>query len=176
MKWIRPWSILILCGWFTTSWPGVSAGQVLQQTFSENLAEFSISSPDERWHFTPRSVTPGPLRATLRFQSAVDQFVPNVTVRVTGLPNPQVKLADLVEEDIKTLSSEVEILSQGPIKHGAFDGFEIQMRDAKIQVRLVQWIFLGKGKNFVITGAAKESAWPRLEGDIKKILNSFEIR
>ena len=166
----------MICGWLVASGPTLSHGQVLQQTFSETLAEFSISTPDEKWHFMPRSLIPGPLRATLRFQSAVDQFIPNVTVRVTAVHTPQTNLKELVEEDLKEFPPEMEILGQSSIKHGPWEGYEIQMRDPKSQIRFLQWIFLAKGKNFLVTGAAKESAWPRLEGDIKKILNSFEIR
>jgi hypothetical protein len=106
----------------------------------------------------------------------VDQFIPNVTVQVTAVYDPKTQLKELVENDLKAMPPEMEILSQTSIKHDSTDGFEIQMRDPKAQIRFLQWIFLAKGKNFVITGAAKESAWPRLEGDIKKILNSFEIR
>jgi hypothetical protein len=176
MNWIRALSVFVLCPWLIALGPASATGQVLEQTFSENLAEFSISTPNERWTFAPRSITPGTLRATLRFQTPVDQFIPNVTVRVMPVYNPQTQLKDVVEEDLKAMPAEVEILSQEPMKHGSWEGFEIQMRDPKAQVRFLQWIFLAKGKNFMITGVAKESAWSRLEGDIKKILNSFQIR
>jgi hypothetical protein len=176
MKSIRLFPILILFGCVFVAWPLSSFSQILEQTFSENLADFSISTPNPQWTFAPRSITPGPLRATLRFQTSVDQFIPNVTVRVTAVFNPQTKLKDLIEEDLKGLPQEIEILSKETIRQGSVEGFEIQLRDPKAGVRFIQWIFLAKDKNFVVTGAAKESAWPRFEGDIKKILNSFEIR
>ena len=167
--------ILIFCTWICASPHPVSA-QILEQTFSENLADFSISTPSPQWNFAPRSITPGVLRATLRYQTSVDQFIPNVTVRVTAAVNPETKLKDLIEEDLKGLPQKIEVLSKDPIHQGTIDGYEVQMRDPKAQVRFIQRIFLAKEKNFVLTGAAKETTWPRFEGDIKKILNSFEIR
>lgn len=176
MNWIRYFSILIFCGFILGGWPQAVPAQVLQQTFSDSLANFSISSPNDQWYFTPRSITPGPVRATLRFQVPVDKFVPNVTVRVIPVRDPNLKLKDLVEEDMNSLPKGVEVQTKKEIKHGKLEGYEIQIKDPQAKVQFLQWIFLAKGKSFVITGAATESAWPRVEGDIKKILNSFKIR
>jgi photosystem II reaction center protein PsbP len=176
MRPIRLLCLVVLLAWILAALPGRSSGQVLEQTFSENLADFSISTPNAQWTFAPRSITPGPLRATLRFQSSVDQFVPNVTVRVTASTNPQTLLKDIIANDLKALPQEVEILSKKSIRHDSVEGYEIEMRDMKARVLFIQWIFLANGKIFVVTGAAKESTWPRFEGDMKKILNSFQIR
>ena len=81
----------LLMGLTLTGFPGgftPALSQVLEQTFSESLADFKISSPNPKWSFAPRSITPGPIRATLRFFSVVDRFVPNVTVQVMARPEP----------------------------------------------------------------------------------------
>lgn len=176
MKGKRTATILLILGAVSGPLCPNLPAQILEQTFSENIADFSISTPNSQWFFTPRSITPGPLRATLRFQSPINKFVPNVTVRVRPVADPKAKLKEWVEEDLKHLPKEMQIIEKKQISHQNWNGFQIQMIDPHEKMHFLQWVFLEKGKNFVVTGVAKESSWPRVGGDIKMILNSFEIR
>ncbi len=152
-----------------------SYSQILEQTISEDIAEFKISTPGPRWIIAPRSVSPGPVRATLRFESPVNQFIPNVTVRVLALEDPKIPLEQWIERDLKELPSFIEIEEKRDIRHYGNPGYEIILYDPGSEILFQQWVFLAKGKSFVITCAVKKVSFERFAEDFKKILNSFEI-
>ena len=149
--------------------------QILQQTFSESAADFEISVPNNDWLFQPRSITPGTLRATIRFKSAVNQFVPNVTVRVNLIPQKDMTLDKLIEGDLKELPQRVEIKNKEKFKHEGNTGYRMTLTDPQLELTFFQWVFLKKGKSFVVTAAAKTASLPRLKEDLEKILNSFKL-
>lgn len=149
--------------------------QILKQTFSETAAEFEISVPNNDWLFEPRSLTPGSLRATIRFKSPINQFVPNVTVRVNLIPQKEITLDRLIQEDLKDLPSRVKVAKKEKFKHKGNAGYRLTFIDPQLQVTFFQWIFLKEGKSFVVTAAAKTSSLPRLKEDLEKILNSFKL-
>ena len=163
-------------GFLTVFQTNEASAQVLEQTFSENLADFSISTPNAKWFLAPRSVAPGPVRATLRFQTPVDKFSPNATVRVTPLAQKDATAEKIVEQDLKSLPASIKILEKGPVEQEPLKGYQVKFIDEKAQIQFLQWIFIAKGKSFVITCAAKVSSAPRFEEDFKKILTSFKIR
>lgn len=147
---------------------------ILNESFSEDLAGFSITSPNPDWKFAPRSVAPGPVRATLRFKTSVDKFVPNVTVQVVFL-NKKVPLEKWVEEDLSKLPKTMKVEEKKPIDHNGRKGFEIVFMDEASKLMFKQWIFLAKERSYVITCATKASTYPRFAEEFKMILNSFEI-
>jgi hypothetical protein len=158
-----------------TLWTLPVSAQVIEQTFSEDIANFKISTPNPLWKFAPRSISPGIVRANLRFETPVEHFVPNATVQVTPLPDEKTTLEALVEKDLASLADSVEVEKKSTVEHRGITGYEIWLYDKKTDLKFQQWVFLAKGKTFVITCAAKKSSFPRFEEDFKMILNSFEI-
>jgi len=149
--------------------------QILEQTFSDSVAQFKISTPNPRWFLAPRSVTPGPTRATLRFEVPVYQFVPTVTVRVLPLVKEKTTLDPWIEADLKDLPDNIIVEKKEKIKHKGREGYEIWFREKGSDLKFQQWVFLAEGKSYVITCAAKTPSFPRFAEEFKKILNSFEI-
>ena len=111
MKW-KP-SIWVLSAlWILSGLP--AAAQTVEETFSEDISKFKITAPNSQWKFTPRSVSPGPIRATPRFIYPVNRFLPNVTVRVLALPSSITQLNQFVEDDLKEMPKEIEVVEKSP--------------------------------------------------------------
>ena len=156
--------------------PEEAKTQILEQTFTENLADFKISTPNHNWYFVPRTAVPGPLRATIRFKFPVNKFVPNTTVQVAALPKKNVNLEKWVQESLSGLPPQVEVQKKKKINHKGVAGYEVRILDPKSETTFLQRSFFDKGKSFVITCTAKTSSFPRFEEEFKMILNSFEIK
>jgi len=169
-------SIIILLLTLGLFQPPSLRAQVLKQSFSESLADFKISTPSAQWLFAPRSIAPGAILATLRFESAVNKFFPNVTVRVLPLFDKKIELEKWVTEDLSQLPDDVKVVEKKKITHQGIPGFQIQLREDKNDLHFLQWVFLAKEKSFIITCTTKTSNFGHFLGDFKKILNSFEIR
>jgi hypothetical protein len=148
--------------------------QVLQQTFSDNDAHFQISTP-MRWSFSPRGTDPGSLRLTIRFESPLHQFTPNVTVLVLPLQGKKPKLETLVEQELKTLPSSLKLLDRKEIRHHGTMGYEISLQDPASSVTILQRLFLYNRHSYLITCTAKEASYPRILKDFIEILNSFQF-
>lgn len=155
---------------------GESRSQVLEQTFSENVADFTISTPNEQWFLVPRSVDPGPVRATLRFETPVDKFTPNATVRVSPLIQKDLTAKKMVDRDLKKLPPTIKILEKKQVEQGGHKGYQVIFIDETAHIQFWQRVFVAKDKSFVITCATRVSTVPRFEEDFKKILTSFKIR
>ncbi len=149
--------------------------QVLEQTFDDSDAFFKISTPNEHWSFEPRGIDPGQVRLTIRYDSAVDQFVPNVTVRVQTVDSPKVKLEALLRRELNLLPEGVDLVEKKKITHGNLDGFEVVMHDKQSKVVFHQWIFIAKGRSYVITCSSNKETYTRMRPDFLKILESFAI-
>jgi hypothetical protein len=149
--------------------------QVLEQSFSDSEAGFRISTPSGQWHLEPRGVDPGPLRAMIRFESALDQFVPNVTVRVTELESPNVKAEQALRQDLEALPPSIEILERKKLQAGEVSGFELLLHDSANRKVFQQRFFVAKGKSFVITCTSDKESYSRMRRDFQKILDSFAI-
>lgn len=150
-------------------------GQVLEQTFTDAVANFKISTPNSQWHLEPRGSAPGAQRAVILFESALHQFVPNVTVRVLAVTGEPQKLEDWFQKELQSLPSALQIQDQKKITLGGLKGFEVAMKDPNSHVLFLQWFFLTKDRSYVITCTAKEDSYPRLLKDFRQILNSFQI-
>ena len=149
--------------------------QVLEQSFSDTEAGFRISTPSGQWHLEPRGIDPGPLRATIRFESALDQFVPNVTVRVTELQSPEVKAEQALRADLESLPPNIEILERKKLQAGQVAGFELLLHDPANRKVFQQRFFVAKGKSFVITCTSDKESYSRMRRDFQKILDSFAL-
>ncbi|HEX5033324.1 MAG TPA: hypothetical protein VFW62_02485 [bacterium] len=149
--------------------------QVLEQSFSDSEAGFRISTPSGQWHLEPRGVDPGPIRAMIRFESALDQFVPNVTVRVTELEDPKIKAEQALRQDLESLPPNVEVLERKKLQAGAVPGFELLIHDPNNRKVFQQRFFIAKGKSFVITCTSDKESYSRMRRDFQKILDSFAI-
>jgi len=177
MKQPRSILLLIFLIWVSLSFfTSNGVAQVLEQTFSENLADFEISTINPKWYFAPRSVSPGPVRATIRYKTPVNRFTPSVVVQVVALPNKKITLEKFVKKDIDSLPKHVEVINQTPIKHEGVKGLQLGFKDKENQIQFLQWVFLSKGKSFVVTCASKIPDYPHFEPDFKMILNSFRIK
>jgi len=149
--------------------------EILEQSFSDSDAKFKITAPSEHWKINPRGSDPGSERLTIRFESALNQFVPNVTVQVLPLLDPKTRLDDYWEGELKKIPEKVEVLEKKPITHLGHKGYELRLKFPAQNIVFYQWIFLAKGRSYVVTCTAKEEALPRVLADFNKILNSFEI-
>ncbi len=161
--------------WGTILSAQLAGAQVLQQTFTDTLANFKISTPDSRWIFEPRGMDPGSIKLTMRFESPLHQFVPNVNVRVFPLADPEAKLNDWIAEELKNLPEKLQLVEKKQISHRGMPGYEIQLKEPERDILFRQWFFLSKGQSFVITCTAKSDSFPRMTVDFDKILKSFEI-
>ena len=148
--------------------------QVLEQSFSDTEAGFRISTPSNHWRLEPRGIDPGPLRAMIRFETAVDQFVPNVTVQVSALDSPGLNAEDFLREGLAALPSSVEVLERKKLK-SAIPGYELLLHDTANRKVFQQRFFVAKGKSFVITCTSDKESYSRMQRDFQKILDSFAI-
>lgn len=149
--------------------------QVLEQSFSDSEAGFSIATPSGQWHLEPRGIDPGPLRAMIRFESAVDQFVPNVTVRVTELVDGAAKPEQALQEELGALPPTVEVLERKKLQVNGGQGYELLIHDTANRKVFQQRFFVAKGKSFVITCTSDKESYSRMRRDFQKILDSFAI-
>lgn len=151
--------------------------KVLGQSFEDSAAGFAISIPSG-WVMEPRSITPGPLRAKLRFEAPVDQFIPNVSVRVSLLAESQ-NLKNFIQNERSTLPKKLKLLEEKPIpKDPGYwpEGYQWKLLDPKLGVIFLQRFFVLGDKSYVITAAAKESTWKRFGKDIQAIFYSFQLK
>ncbi len=158
----------------------ISAGhqafsQVLEQTFSDSDAHFKISTPDAHWNFGPRERDEKTFKLLMRYESPVDNFIPNVTVQVQTAPEDGKDLKSWVEKDLENLPKGIELTQKKKISHRDLVGYEVTLRQREMGVLFQQWFFLAKGHHFVLTCTAKETSFGRMGKDFEKILNSFEI-
>jgi len=149
--------------------------QVLEQTFDDSDAFFRISTPNQHWSFEPRGTDPGAVRLTIHYESAVDQFVPNVTVRVQELDYPKMKLETLLRRELASLPATVDLIEKKKITHGNLEGFQIVLHDKDSKVVFHQWIFIAKGRSYVITCSSNKETYTRMRPDFLKILESFVV-
>ncbi|MFO1463501.1 MAG: hypothetical protein U1F66_06960 [bacterium] len=149
--------------------------QVLEQTFNDEEAFFRISTPNGQWSFDPRGVDPGPLRLTIHYEAPVYQFVPNVTVRVQELDSPKTKLERFLKQDLAALPATVELVEKKKIVHAGLDGYQVVLHDKESKAVFHQWIFIAKGRSFVITCTSNVESYTRMRKDFLKILESFEV-
>jgi len=155
--------------------PGTIRAQILEQTFSDSLAGFKISTPNQSWNLEPRGTDPGELKLTLRFQFALHQFTPNVTVRVIDSPGFTGKAVDVLDEAVQQLPPTWSVLEKKMITVKNLKGVELKLKEAETQLRFQQWFFHVKDRIYVVTCTAKEDSYPRVQEDFIKILHSFEI-
>lgn len=148
--------------------------QVLEQSFSDSDAGFRISTPNGQWHLEPRGSAPGSLRALIRFESALDQFVPNVTVQVSEAES-EAKAEEILREGVESLPSTIEVLERKKLKMGEAAGFELLLHDTANHKVFQQRFFVAKGKTFVITCTSDKESYSRMLRDFQKILDSFAI-
>lgn len=169
------WIAFAFCAALCAGEARPAAAQVLEQTFSDSLAQFKVSTPNHHWKLEPRGIDPGDSKLTVRFEAPLHQFVPNVTVRVVEKVDPEKKLGDWVEEEIKGLPQGWEVMEKKDITHRGMKGVELVFKETSAGILFRQRFFLAKGNSYVLTCTAKEASVPRVEGDFIKILNSFEI-
>ncbi|HCU25187.1 MAG TPA: hypothetical protein DF383_09225 [Deltaproteobacteria bacterium] len=167
----KRWLYLILL----SLWAFPVSAQILEQTFTDEAAEFKISTPDAHWHFLPRGSVPGEIRATLRYEAPVHQFIPNATVRVETLGNPKLGAEKLLEKSLKTFPDSVELIEKNALNHRGISGYEILLHDRNSKAVFHQWLFAAKGKIFLVTCTANVESYTRMRQDFQKILDSFEI-
>jgi hypothetical protein len=146
----------------------------LEQSFSDTLARFKVSLPNHHWKLVPRGIDPGDSKLTIRFESSLNQFVPNVNVRMTENVDPA-KVSEWIETELKGLPPGWEVREKKVVSHRGLQGFEILFKDPQNAVLFHQRFFPANGNLYVLTCTAKEASYPRVEEDFLKILNSFEI-
>jgi hypothetical protein len=149
--------------------------QVLEQTFSDEVAGFKISTPNSRWHFEPRGSAPGAQRAMILFESPLHQFLPNVSVRLTETLDTKTSLEDFFQKEQEALPSTVQILEKKKISRGQAKGYELSWKDPASGILFLQWFFLVNQRQYILTCAAKEESYPRVLPDFRLILNSFQL-
>lgn len=167
-------SFLIWIFGFTSS----AQCSVLQQTFEDSAAGFSITMPSG-WVMEPSALMPGPIRATLKFKVPVDQFTPNVTVRVGLLLKERMTLESLVAAERKVLSKKLKFLEEVNISAMSDywpTGHQWKWEDPKLELVFLQRFFVLAGKSYVLTAAAKKKSWPRFQKDFEQIFNSFQLQ
>ena len=150
-------------------------GQVLEQSFTDSEVGFKIATPNSHWAFEPRGTDPGPVRLTMRYESPVHQFIPNVTVRVQDLDTPKTKLEAFLQQDLASLPETVELVEKKKIPQPGREGYQILLHDKGSKVVFHQWFLFAKGKSFVLTCSAHTESYTRMRKDCQKILESFEI-
>ena len=154
---------------------GALRAQILEQSFTDSDAGFKISTPNGQWAFVPRGTDPGPVRITIRYESPVNQFVPNVTVRVGDLDNPKTKLESFVKQDLAQLPESVEVVEKKKLPTAGREGYHVLLHDKEARVVFHQRIFVAKGKSYVLTCSANTDSYTRMRKDCQTILDSFEI-
>lgn len=169
---LRPLCIVLLLG---TSFVRPANAQVLEQSFSDTVAGFKISTPNSRWSFEPRGSAPGPQRAVIIFESSLHQFVPNVSVRVTQTLDANQEVDDFFQKEIEGLPPTAQILTKKKINLGTLKGQELSWKEPDSGVLFLQWFFVSKQRQFILTCAAKEDSYTRLLPDFRLILNSFQL-
>jgi len=165
------WFAVLIC-WAA---PAGSRAQVLEQTFSDTLAGFKISTPNQEWNLEPRGTDPGEWKLTLRFQYALHQFTPNVTVKVIDSPGISGKTSDALDEAVAQLPKSWSVVEKKPITLRNAKGVELKLKETDTKLQFLQWFFHVKDKIFIVTCTAKEDSYPRVQDDFIKILHSFEI-
>ncbi len=150
-------------------------GQVLEQTFREDAAKFQISTPNADWRLAPRTITPGAIRATIRYKNTVDQFTPNVTVNVGLLPNESWSLDQLIKKDLDDLPGHIKVTERKKFQHHGHEGFQMKLEDPQNNLVFFQWTFIQNAKTYVITAASRPSTLPLVESDLNKIMQSFNF-
>lgn len=168
----RAWLLVPL---LSLLFPGSAQPQVMEQTFREDAAKFQITAPNPDWRLAPRSVTPGAIRASIRYKIPVDQFTPNVTVRVGLLPGEDWTLDRLLEKDLKDLPEHIQVKEKKKITHDGKKAYSLTFEDPKNKLVFFQWIFIVENKTYVITAASRPATLPMVEGDLKKIMKSFQF-
>jgi len=175
MKTRRSLTLLCLLSWMALQSPLAAHAEVLEQSYTDSLAQFKVSTPSARWKLSAPGSDPGSDRVAIRFESAVNQFVPNVTVRVEALLDPKSKLEDFCEEETKKLPEKIQLLGKKSITSHGVKGCEVQMKDSEHNFIFYQWVFFSKGKSYFLTCTSKEESFPLVQSDFMKILNSFEF-
>lgn len=150
-------------------------GQILEQSFTDSEAGFKISTPSGQWAFVPRGIDPGPVRLTIRYESPVHQFVPNVTVRVQDLEDPKTKLEAFLQQDLASLPENVELVEKKKLPSEGRGGYHVLLHDKAAQVVFHQRVLVAKGRSYVLTCSANTESYTRMRQDCQKILDSFEI-
>lgn len=170
------WAVLLAAGPLSlVLFPRSAYAQILEQTFREDAAKFQITTPNADWNFAPRSIAPGAIRATVRYKAKVDQFTPNVTVRVGLLPGEDWSLDKLLERDLSDLPDHIKVTEKKKFTHDGHAGYSLGYEDPKNNLIFFQWIFIQKGKTYVITAASRPTTLPLVEADLKKIMASFKF-
>lgn len=149
--------------------------QVMEQTFREDVAKFQITAPNPDWRLAPRSVSPGPIRASIRYKIPVDQFTPNVTVRVGLLPGEDWTLERLLKKDLQDLPEHIQVKKKEKMTHDGKPAYSLTFEDPKNNLVFFQWLFIVDNKTYVITAASRPATLPMVEGDLKKIMKSFQF-